>query len=319
MTSCWRSQSASVVSSSGFEIERPALLTTRSTPPNARTARRKASTTCVLVGDVDASPRPRRPGRRARRRPPRRWRRRCRRRRRRRPRPRAGGRWPCRCPEPAPVTSATRVASGFGFGSRASLASSSAQYSMRNFSASGDRRVGRDRLGAAHHVDRVDVELAGDPGRLLVRAEAEHPDAGHQHDRRVGAAHRRAVGRRVPLVVGAVVLAVRRVQLAEPLDGRLERRASAAGRGPAARPWSAGSGPGTTCRARRAADARRATGSRARRRVSLKWPTCGRSVEARPRRTGSSAAARSRRSRRRAAARARRRPRRTARAGRARR
>ena len=40
-------------------------------------------------------------------------------------------------PEPAPVTSATRVASGFGFGSRASLASSSAQYSIRNFSASG--------------------------------------------------------------------------------------------------------------------------------------------------------------------------------------
>ena len=39
-------------------------------------------------------------------------------------------------PEPAPVTSATRVASGFGFGSRASLASSSAQYSIRNFSAS---------------------------------------------------------------------------------------------------------------------------------------------------------------------------------------
>ena len=39
-------------------------------------------------------------------------------------------------PEPAPVTSATRLASGLGLGSRASLASSSAQYSMRNFSAS---------------------------------------------------------------------------------------------------------------------------------------------------------------------------------------
>ena len=39
-------------------------------------------------------------------------------------------------PEAAPVTSAMRVASGLGFGIRWSLASSSAQYSMRNFSAS---------------------------------------------------------------------------------------------------------------------------------------------------------------------------------------
>ena len=40
-----------------------------------------------------------------------------------------------------------------------------------------DRRVRRQRLGAAHDVDRVDVELAGDPGGLLVLAEAEHADA----------------------------------------------------------------------------------------------------------------------------------------------
>ena len=39
-------------------------------------------------------------------------------------------------PEAAPVTSAIRVASGFGLGIRWSLASSSAQYSIRNFSAS---------------------------------------------------------------------------------------------------------------------------------------------------------------------------------------
>ena len=39
-------------------------------------------------------------------------------------------------PDAAPVTSATRVASGLGFGIRWSLASSSAQYSMRNFSDS---------------------------------------------------------------------------------------------------------------------------------------------------------------------------------------
>ena len=39
-------------------------------------------------------------------------------------------------PEPPPVTNATRVARGFGFGIRCSLASSSAQYSIRNFSLS---------------------------------------------------------------------------------------------------------------------------------------------------------------------------------------
>ena len=40
-------------------------------------------------------------------------------------------------PEPPPVTSATRVASGLGLGRRRSLASSSSQYSIRNFSLSG--------------------------------------------------------------------------------------------------------------------------------------------------------------------------------------
>ena len=40
-------------------------------------------------------------------------------------------------PLAAPVTSAMRPAWRFGFGSRWSLASSSAQYSMRNFSDSG--------------------------------------------------------------------------------------------------------------------------------------------------------------------------------------
>ena len=40
-------------------------------------------------------------------------------------------------PDPPPVTSATRVASGLGPGRRRSLASSSSQYSIRNFSLSG--------------------------------------------------------------------------------------------------------------------------------------------------------------------------------------
>ena len=45
MTSCCRSQSCSVVSSSGLEIDRPALLTTRSTPPKASAAARNAAAT----------------------------------------------------------------------------------------------------------------------------------------------------------------------------------------------------------------------------------------------------------------------------------
>ena len=87
-----------------------------------------------------------------------------------------------------------------------------------------DGRVGRDRLGAAHHVDRVEVELARDPRGLLVGAEAEHADARDKHDRRVGAAHRRGVRRGVPLVVGLVVGAVGLVQLPEPGGYLIERR-----------------------------------------------------------------------------------------------
>ena len=66
-----------------------------------------------------------------------------------------------------------------------------------------DRRVRRHRLGAAHHVDRVDVELAGDACRLRVGAEAPHADAGHEDDHRIGAAHRRRALLGVGVVVGA--------------------------------------------------------------------------------------------------------------------
>ena len=45
MTLCCRSQSFSVVSSSGLEMESPALLTTRSTPPKASTASWMAAAT----------------------------------------------------------------------------------------------------------------------------------------------------------------------------------------------------------------------------------------------------------------------------------
>ena len=47
---------------------------------------------------------------------------------------------------------------------------------------------------AAHDVDGVDVELARHSRRLLRRAVGEHPHPRHEHDERVGAAHRGTVG-----------------------------------------------------------------------------------------------------------------------------
>ena len=88
-----------------------------------------------------------------------------------------------------------------------------------------DGRVGGDRLGTAHDVDGVDVELAGHARGLLVRAVAEHADAGHEHDERVRAAHGRAVGDLVLVVVSRVVLAVGLVQLFQARDGCLDRGA----------------------------------------------------------------------------------------------
>ena len=126
-------------------------------------------------------------------------------------------------PLAAPVTSATRVGQRLRLRHPRELGLLERPVLDAELLALVDRRVGRDRLGAAHHVDRVDVELAGDAGGLLVRAEAEHADAGHQHDRRVGAAHRRAVRGRVPLVVGGVLGAVLRVQLLQPRDDVLDR------------------------------------------------------------------------------------------------
>ena len=76
-----------------------------------------------------------------------------------------------------------------------------------------DRRIGGQRLGAAHDVDGVDVELADHTGRLLVLAVREHAYAGHEDDGRVRTARRRRVGRGVSVVVGRVV---RSVALVEP-------------------------------------------------------------------------------------------------------
>lgn len=135
MMACWRSQSRTVVSASGLEMEMPALLTTRSTPPKASTAASKAPATCssLVTSTVTATALSGPPSSSATAaalsvsrsatttQAPSATRRRA---------------MALPMPLPAPVTRAIRVASGFGFGIRRSLASSRAQYSMRNFSDS---------------------------------------------------------------------------------------------------------------------------------------------------------------------------------------
>ena len=175
MTSCCRSQSFSVVSSSGFDSDSPALLTTRSMPPNASSVASIAACTPsasatfaatpiatsvppelgrgglrlleVEVGDDDARALGGEAGRDGL--------------------ADAG----CRARD-------ERDAALVGLGLRHPLQLRLFERPVLDAELLGirDRRVGRERLGAAHHVDRVEVELAGDAGGLLVRAVAEHAD-----------------------------------------------------------------------------------------------------------------------------------------------
>ena len=135
ITLCCRSQSFTVVSNNGFDNDSPALFTTRSTPPNARFAAANMSAT-PCSSDTSARTATAMSG------------------------PPSSSATACALsrfrsaitthppsaairvamafpiPEPAPVTTATRVARALGFGWRCSFASSSDQYSIANFSAS---------------------------------------------------------------------------------------------------------------------------------------------------------------------------------------
>ncbi len=222
-------------------------------------------------------------------------------------------------PEPAPVTSATRAGQRLGLRHPLELGLLEGPVLDAELLALVDRCVRRDGLGAAHHVDGVDVELAGHAGGLLVLAEREHPDAGHQHDRRVGAAHGRAVrrpccgrsrrrtprGRRRAARAGGATVSSTLASRGQVDDQR-------------AGPWCAGSGPGTRCPARPAASASRGTGTPAPRRCRCSGRAAGRRWT---RGRGSPAPARPpwRAAPRRAAPRSPARPRRTARPCRARR
>ena len=77
-----------------------------------------------------------------------------------------------------------------------------------------------------HHADRVPVEL-GRVARLpAVGAEGEHPDAGHEHHRRVRVAEARRPGRGERAVVGGVLLAVSLGPARDGLPQRVERARS---------------------------------------------------------------------------------------------
>ncbi len=109
--------------------------------------------------------------------------------------------------------------------------------------------IGIDQRRAAHHVDGVDIELAGDARGRLVLGEGDHADARHQIDHRVGIAHRRAVGALAAVVVGGIVGAIGGDQpVIEAGDRGVEvlRRPDRTAP-PAARSWCAGNGPGRRC------------------------------------------------------------------------
>ena len=187
-------------------------------------------------------------------------------------------------PEPAPVTSATRGRQRLRGGHPGELRLLERPVFDAELLRLGDGHVGRDQFGAVHHVDGVDVELARDARGLLVRAEAEHADAGHQHDRWVGAAHRRAVRLGVAVVVGRVVAAVRVVKLAQPGDRDVQLASSVAGRGRGDAPSCGGSGRDTRSRGPPGAGVPPATGSRGRRRHRCSArPAAGRSRRVRGR------------------------------------
>ena len=191
ITSCCRSQSASVVSSSDLDSDSPALLTTRSRPPNASSVSSTAASHRGRVADVDLDTdggvrSADLGGRRLRL---------LQRQVGDRDHGALGGELGRdRLADAGGRTGDERDAGRQRLGLRHPLELGLLERPVLDAELLRlvDRGVRREPLGAAHHVDRVDVELAGDPGGLLVLAEAEHPDAGHQHDERVRAADRPA-------------------------------------------------------------------------------------------------------------------------------
>ena len=116
----------------------------------------------------------------------------------------------------------------------------------------GEAHISADAGGAAHDVDRVDVEFAGDARGRLVLGEGQHADAGNQIDHRVGVAHRGRIRTLAALVIGGVLVAIIRELLVQARERRRRdcwRRDRRAARADGFS--SAGNGRGRTCRAAR--------------------------------------------------------------------
>ncbi len=140
------------------------------------------------------------------------------------------------------------------------------------------RRSSLDVARAAHHVDRVGVELGRDARGRLVAREGEHADAGREQHDRIGVAQRGRVGALAALVVGRVVRAVGR----EPLrrGPRAGPRSSWPRAGASGGSWCAGSGRDRRCRAPRARPRGGCPRTRARRGCRRSGRACGPSTRA---------------------------------------
>ena len=218
-------------------------------------------------------------------------------RRRTRPRRRAGSAMALPMPDAAPVTSAMRRGERLGLRHPLQLGLLERPVLDAELLRLVDRGVGRERLGAAHHVDRVDVELAGDAGGLLVLAEGEH--ARRPGTSTISGSAPRIAGRVRRRVAVVVAPGSRRgTPRAAPAAGRsTPRRTRSAGRSSTSgltlvrRKWSGQLVPSAASRGC-SAEARKSSTTSA----SVKWPTIGLSCEARPRIVGARAAALARRS-----------------------
>ena len=149
-------------------------------------------------------------------------------------------------PPAPPVIRAMRPASGAGWRQAAQLGLLQRPILDVERFLLRQAEIAADRLGAAHDVDGVAIELGGDPRGRLVLGEGEHAEPGMQHDHRIGVAHARdwpargsARSRRVVVAVGVERLGQTGVTVCSS-----RRRIEQQRRGS----WCAGSGRGTRCR-----------------------------------------------------------------------
>ena len=201
-------------------------------------------------------------------------------------------------PPAPPVISATLPASGSAASAcAAAWLLRAASIRCRRPPARAGRHRSRHRRGAAHDVDGVDVELAGDARRRLVPGEGDHADAGHEIDDR-------RWGRAWPGCRHACSARSRRRSPRDiPRSRRPGRPASCRrrdwpdrSRRPAAGSSCAGNGRGSWCRAAASGSSSFEPTNSSTAGWSSKWPTLRSPVPIMPRIAGISRAAMARRS-----------------------